>query len=402
MRLAASGRRFLALSLQRRYAALPPADFYSKLQSVGIQKFFGVPDSLLKDICAYITDTAGSANVCTANEGSAIAMAAGHHLATGETACVYLQNSGFGNCVNPLLSLTHEKVYRIPILLLVGWRGEPGVKDEPQHVAQGALQEELLRAAEVPYSVLPDTLEEMGAVVDKAKEHLQTKGSPYCLLVRKGAFQKYKLKADPSAPTFEMGREDAIKVILDSLGERDCVVSTTGMPSREVFEHRAATGGVHKRDFLTVGCMGHASQIAVGIALAQPQRSTYVLDGDGATIMHMGGLATIGGMAQSAEGTLSNLKHIVINNGAHDSVGGQPTVGFDVAFPTIAKGCGYKTILPTADTRDALSKALKELASAPGPAVLEVRVNKGARSDLGRPTTTPIENKEAMMAFLQA
>eukprot|EP01065_Artemidia_motanka_P034887 TRINITY_DN42880_c0_g1_i1.p1 TRINITY_DN42880_c0_g1~~TRINITY_DN42880_c0_g1_i1.p1 ORF type:complete len:417 (+),score=136.11 TRINITY_DN42880_c0_g1_i1:51-1253(+) len=380
-------------------AKLDAKVFYDALTDNKISKFYGVPDSLLKDVCAYITDAAGDSNICTANEGSAVAMAAGYHIATGNAACVYLQNSGIGNTVNPLLSLTHEKVYKIPMLLLVGWRGEPGVKDEPQHVAQGALMEPLLKSIELPFAVLPSDEDGARREIAKAAEHFREHGTPYCLMVRKGTFQGYKLKSKVET-SFEMSREDAIKIMLDTLGDRDCVVSTTGMPSREVFEHRAATIKRHERDFLTVGCMGHASQIAVGIALEKPDRQVYVVDGDGAAIMHMGGMATIGGVAKQRESALRNLKHVLINNGAHDSVGGQPTVGFDVDLPGVAGACGY-TVIGSVDTAAALREGMKALAATDGPAILEIKVNKGARSDLGRPTTTPQQNKGALMSFLQ-
>eukprot|EP00754_Rhynchopus_humris_P046474 Rhum_TRINITY_DN600_c0_g1::Rhum_TRINITY_DN600_c0_g1_i1::g.1960::m.1960/K09459/E4.1.1.82; phosphonopyruvate decarboxylase len=378
---------------------LPAKTLFNKLTDNGIDTYFGVPDSLLKDLCAYITDTAGDKNICTANEGSAVSMALGHHLATGSVPCVYMQNSGFGNTINPILSLAHEKVYQVPMLLLVGWRGEPGVKDEPQHVAQGALQEELLRASEIPYSVLPTTPEGVDEVLAKAQEHWKTKSSPYALLVSKGTFEAYKLQTVVKTD-YEMSREEAIKTVLDNISEEAAVVSTTGMPSREVFEHRAATGANHSRDFLTVGGMGHCSMIAAGIALQKPDKEVYVIDGDGAAIMHLGGFATVGGLA-TQRGSLKNYKHIVLNNGAHDSVGGQPTVGFDVCFTSIAKNAGYKVIgQGIVESKADLKAGLEEMSKTEGPCVLEVRINKGARKDIGRPTKTPVENKEALMDFL--
>eukprot|EP01060_Flectonema_neradi_P033214 TRINITY_DN5503_c1_g2_i1.p1 TRINITY_DN5503_c1_g2~~TRINITY_DN5503_c1_g2_i1.p1 ORF type:complete len:384 (+),score=73.41 TRINITY_DN5503_c1_g2_i1:61-1212(+) len=371
------------------------SNLYKALSKRGIENFYGVPDSLLKDLCAYITDTAGNNNICTANEGSAVAMATGYHLATGKMPAVYMQNSGFGNTVNPLLSLTHEKVYSIPMLLLIGWRGEPGVKDEPQHVAQGALQTSLLDSCEIPYGVLEE--DNMDELLTKAHTHLREKSSPFAILVRKGTFEGYALQTKIETD-FEMSRETAIKTILDNISPEDAVVGTTGMPSREIFEHRAATGGNHTRDFLTVGCMGHASQIAAGIALQSPDRQVVVVDGDGAALMHLGGLASIGGLS-SERGCFKNFKHIIINNGAHDSVGGQPTVGFHIDFNKIAEGCGYKT-LPSVETEKDLITAIQKLRATEGPCVVEVKVNKGARKDIGRPTTTPVQNRDALMSFL--
>eukprot|EP01061_Rhynchopus_euleeides_P045091 TRINITY_DN7981_c0_g1_i1.p2 TRINITY_DN7981_c0_g1~~TRINITY_DN7981_c0_g1_i1.p2 ORF type:complete len:417 (+),score=167.69 TRINITY_DN7981_c0_g1_i1:53-1252(+) len=389
--------------VQRRLCSskLPAKTLYDKLEAGGISAYFGVPDSLLKDVCAYITDTAGDNNICTANEGSAVSMALGHYLATGQVPCVYLQNSGFGNTVNPILSLAHEKVYQVPMLLLIGWRGEPSIKDEPQHVAQGALQEGLLDACEIPYSVLPTTPEGVDEVLAKAQAHFKEKRAPYALLVRKNTFEGYKLQTTVKTD-FEMSRETAIKTILDTIDATDAVVSTTGMPSREVFEHRADTDANHSRDFLTVGGMGHCSMIAAGIALQRPEKQVFVIDGDGAAIMHLGGLTTVGGLA-TQRGAYKNYKHIILNNGAHDSVGGQPTMGFDVNFPSIAANCGYKVIgKGIVDTKAELQEAVSYMREADGPCVLEVRINKGARKDIGRPTTTPVQNKNALMDFLGA
>eukprot|EP00659_Diplonema_papillatum_P011129 gene11129-17109_t len=385
-------------AVQRRFCStkLSAGYLFDGLASKGIVSYFGVPDSLLKDLCAYITDHAGEKNVCTANEGGAVAMAMGHHIATKEVPCVYMQNSGFGNTVNPILSLAHDKVYQIPMLLLIGWRGEPGVKDEPQHVAQGALQEQLLQACEIPYEVLPSDESSVDALLRRAQTHFREKNTPFAILVRKGTFAGYKLQTKVETD-FAMSREEAISTILENISSNDVVVSTTGMPSREVFEHRARCGEGHARDFLTVGGMGHCSQIAAGIAMQKPQKQVFVIDGDGAALMHMGGLATVGGLAKERD-CLRNYKHIILNNGAHDSVGGQPTVGFDVNFTSIASACGYKTLHPASvSTKKELKRAICDLQVTSGPVVLEVLVNKGARSDLGRPTTTPAENKAALM-----
>lgn len=367
---------------------------YDLLIEKGISFFTGVPDSLLKDFCAYITDHAGEKNhVIAANEGNAIGLAAGHYLATGNPAVVYMQNSGLGNAVNPLSSLVDTDVYSIPVLLVIGWRGEPGIKDEPQHVKQGKITLPLLETLEIDFRVLPDTVDEMTACLKEAVRMIRQTSSPFALVVRKGTFQPYKLKKRTVAG-YDLSREDTIKIFADSLGTEDVVVSTTGKSSRELFEYRATQGKEQLgQDFLTVGSMGHASQIALGIALARPDRQVYCLDGDGALIMHLGGLAVIGGRQ------IQNLRHVVINNGAHDSVGGQPTDGYNIDIPAIAKACGYNKVL-VSESHDDLESKLTDLRENKGPALLEVRVNKGARSDLGRPTTTPTENKENFMRFL--
>lgn len=364
---------------------------YDALRERGVDWYAGVPDSLLKDFCGYVTDhTAKERHVITANEGSAIGLAAGYHLATGKVGVVYMQNSGLGNTVNPLTSLADPACYGMPMLMVVGWRGEPGVKDEPQHVKMGGVTREVLDAVGVPYAVLPADPAEVGAVLDRAVGAAKDRQAPFALLVRKGTFAKYSLRAVADAP-YPMSREDAVGGFVDALPEDALVVSTTGKPSRELFELRVAKGDPSGgTDFLCVGSMGHASQIALGVALERPERSVWCLDGDGAVIMHLGGLTTIGALAPK------NFKHVVLNNGAHDSVGGQPTVGFGIDIPAIAKACGYRVALG-AETAEELSAQLGVLRASEGPALLEIRVKTGARADLGRPTRTPREGKEAFM-----
>lgn len=369
-------------------------EFYRLLIDNGIDFFSGVPDSLLKDICAYITDNVPSSrNVITANEGGAVALSSGYYLATGKIPLVYMQNSGQGNSVNPLISLCDSEVYSIPILLLIGWRGEPGVKDEPQHVKQGRITKGLFQALCIPYSILPKDIQNARWVLDKAIKYMEEESAPYALIVREGTFEHYELKKKIET-NHKLNRESAIKLIIDELNEKDVIVSTTGKISRELFEYREKLGQDHDRDFLTVGSMGHSSQIALGIALSKPERQVYCLDGDGALIMHMGSLAVIGQQKQN------NFKHIVINNGAHDSVGGQPTAGYFIDITNIAKACGYKIVL-RAETIHDVKEKFKLLKSSEGPAMLEIRVDKGARKDLGRPLTKPIENKNKFMEFLR-
>lgn len=369
--------------------------FYEMLIENEISFFAGVPDSLLKAFCAYVTDhTDPQKHIIAANEGNAIALAAGHYLATGRPGLVYMQNSGLGNAINPLTSLVDPEVYSIPMLLLIGWRGEPGKKDEPQHIKQGKITLPLLEALRIEYDVLPNHLEEAAACLNSVVEMVRTDLRPYGLVVRKGTFESYKLQKQAIA-SYEMLREDAIKTLTDWIGPRDIVVSTTGKTSRELFEYRVALGCERLgQDFLTVGSMGHASQIALGIALARPDKQVFCLDGDGALIMHMGSLAIIGTQRPR------NFKHVIINNGAHDSVGGQPTAGFNIDIPSIARACGY-TVALSAETREELKAKLDILQVSQGPALLEIRVNRGARADLGRPTMTPIENKENFMGFIQ-
>lgn len=366
-------------------------DFYNRLTERGITFFAGVPDSLLKDICAYITDnTSARRNVTTSNEGSAIGLAAGHHLATGEVALVYMQNSGLGNAVNPLTSLADEDVYGIPMLLMIGWRGEPGKKDEPQHVKMGKVQLPMLDALGIAYSVLPDSDDDARIALDRALEDATENCRPHAIVVRKGTFEKYTLRNTVPVP-YLMTREEAIAGFVAGTRSTDLIVSTTGKPSRELFETREARGEPHDCDFLTVGSMGHSSQIALGVALQRPERQVYCLDGDGALIMHMGGLATIASLAPP------NFRHVILNNGAHDSVGGQPTVGFHIDICRIASACGYKSVFK-AETEQELEGTLHAFRQAEGPALIEIRVTTGARADLGRPTMTPKDLKRCFMA----
>lgn len=371
------------------------SDFFNALIAHDISFFTGVPDSLLKDFCAYITEYATpDRHVIAANEGNSIGLAAGWYLATGKPGLVYMQNSGLGNAVNPLTSLVDPDVYNIPILLVIGWRGEPGTKDEPQHVKQGKITLPMLETLGIEYCVMPDQSQDMLSCMDTAVNQMLATSSPYALIVRKGTFGTYALKTQVQSQ-YEMSREEVLSYFADWLRSADVVVSTTGKTSRELFENRASFGKeTAGQYFLTVGSMGHASQIALGIALAQPSRQVYCLDGDGALIMHMGALAIVGGKKPG------NLKHIIINNGTHDSVGGQPTVGFEIDIPTIAHACGYTTTLQV-EMRDNLIANLDKLRETHGPALLEIRVDKGARSDLGRPTTTPAENKKNFMEFLR-
>ncbi len=371
-----------------------PQWLFELLNKNKIDFFTGVPDSTLKYLCAYITDNSPNAkNITTANEGNAIALAAGYHLATGKYGAVFMQNSGVGNSVNPLTSLTDPEVYSIPLLMLVGWRGYPGKKDEPQHVKMGSVTLGMLNALGIPYAILPENSEEVEKVVEKAVTYMAENNAPYALVVKKGLFEKYQLQTKKET-NFDLKREDAIKLIASLLEERDIVISTTGKTSRELFEFRKEKEQGHEKDFLTVGSMGHSSSIALGIALQKPDREVYCFDGDGAFIMHMGALSTIGSLQPK------NFKHIVFNNYAHDSVGGQPTVADTIDIAAIAKANGYKAAF-SAETEEEIKSKMLELKNVEGPALLEIKVNKGAREDLGRPTTAPVENKKVFMDFLQ-
>ena len=367
--------------------------FYNELTKNGIRFFTGVPDSLLKNFCAYVTDHApANRHVIAANEGNAVGLAIGHFLATGNPALVYMQNSGQGNAINPIASLADPDVYGIPMVLLVGWRGEPGIKDEPQHVKQGKVTLGLFEKLGIPTSILPDNESEVSDCVRQAVRQSLAEKRPVALIVKTGLFDSYKLQTK-AKQKYPMTRERAIELVVGVLDRRAIVVSTTGKPSRELYEFRTSQNCGNQADFLTVGGMGHASQIAAGIALEKPGRIVCCLDGDGAALMHMGGLGVIASL------NLENYKHVILNNGAHESVGGQPTVGFGVDFAGIASRCGYQAVF-VVHNEEELKTMLPEFMSTKGTVLMEVRVASGSRDDLGRPKTTPSQNKEMFMEFL--
>jgi phosphonopyruvate decarboxylase len=370
-------------------------EFYNELLNNDIDFFTGVPDSLLKSFCAFIKDNVSERkNIIAANEGNAVGLAAGYHLATKKIGLVYMQNSGVGNALNPLASLTDKLVYSIPMLLVIGWRGEPGKKDEPQHIKQGIITTKILDVLGIEYRIIDNTIsnDEMKLIVQKAHNYMKENNEPYALVIKKETFEEYTLKSN-TFYDFEMTREEAIELLVINMKQNTVVISTTGMASRELFELREKYKQEHNKDFLTVGSMGHASQIALGIALSTKDNEVYCIDGDGALLMHLGGLAIIGNQKPR------NFRHILINNGAHDSVGGQETVGFKVDTVAVAKACGYNEGF-SCSSKVELIKLLEEMKDIEGPVFLEIKVKKGARKDLGRPRSTPIENKEAFMEFL--
>ena len=370
---------------------IEPQFFVEEIKKRGTSFFTGVPDSLLKSLCAYITDSVDDEkHIIAANEGNAVALGCGTYLASGKIPLVYMQNSGQGNAVNPLLSLADEDVYQIPVLLVIGWRGEPGVADEPQHKKQGKVTLSLLEAMGIPYQVLSDDEDEVRSQIADAYAAMEKGLSPYALIVRKNLFAEYALKKGEQ-PLGSMSREEAIECISSKAPASSIFVSTTGMASRELYEIREKHRLSHESDFLTVGSMGHTSQIALGIALVRKERQVYCLDGDGATLMHLGGMAIIGSKKPK------NYCHIILNNGSHDSVGGQPTVARDVDLVQAALALGYESAVQVS-TKKELEAVLEGKPS--GLRCIEVLVKRGNRKDLGRPKSTPIENKHAFMRYI--
>jgi len=366
------------------YLEIMDSDFYA-----------GVPDSLLSPLCNCLMDkygVDGKHHVIAANEGNCAALAAGYHLATGKVPVVYMQNSGEGNIINPAASLLSDKVYAIPMIFVVGWRGEPGVHDEPQHVYQGQVTVKLLEDMDIASFVIgKETTEEELREAMAGFRAVLDKGKQVAFVVRKGALSYEGEVAYKNENS--MLREDIIRHITAASGQ-DPIVSTTGKASRELFEIREANGQPHGYDFLTVGSMGHSSSIALGIAINKPEQKIWCIDGDGALLMHMGAMAVLGSVGPK------NLVHILINNGAHETVGGMPTVAGQVDFPSIARACGYGSAEKVSDFA-ALDKALRKAKEEEGLHFIEAACAIGAREDLGRPTTTAQENKKNFMAYLQ-
>lgn len=363
--------------------------------AIGVEFYAGVPDSQLKALCGYLCDMYGDdprRHITAANEGNAAALAAGYHLATGKLPAVYMQNSGEGNIINPAASLLHRKVYGIPCLFIIGWRGEPGVHDEPQHIYQGEVTLQLLEGMGIPYRVVDGKTQ-----AQEIREQMEgwapwfSQGNQAALVIRKGALQEAGKAAYGNA--FQMCREEVIRRIVEVTGE-DILVSTTGKASRELYELREASPQGHGHDFLTVGSMGHASSIALGIALQKPDRRIWCLDGDGAALMHMGAMAVIGANRPQ------NLVHILLNNEAHETVGGMPTVSGALSWTGIAKACGYVHAKPAQDY-GALGRLLAQAKAARELTFIEACCQISSRADLGRPAASPQENKKQFMRCLE-
>ena len=365
--------------------------FYEELQKYNIDFFAGVPDSLLKDVCAYITyNTPAQNHIITANEGGAIALGVGYHMATNKIPLIYMQNSGLGNAVNPLLSLVDPEVYSIPMLLMIGWRGEPGIKDEPQHIKQGRVTLHLLKSMEIPYFIF-DADCNFKELLQKSIALCIENSGPVALVIRKSTFSEYKLinKNNQNG----LSREEALETVIKNLPGDAIVISTTGMLSRELFELREKYHHSHESDFLTVGSMGHASQIALGIAMSQPNKNVYCFEGDGALLMHLGHYAITSSIC------LKNLKIVLFNNGAHDSVGGQPTIAQGIDLSKVMAGFGIKYFGKALNNYQ-ISSMMMKLAFENTISFLEIEVRKGNRKDLGRPTIKPIDNKVNIKNYL--
>lgn len=366
-------------------------NFFKVIKKHKVSFFTGVPDSFLKSFIDYISSEYSAKNhIPSTNEGSAIALAIGYYLATEKIPLVYMQNSGFGNCVNPLLSLADKKIYSIPMILLIGWRGEPKVADEPQHLKQGEITLKLLKSMGIPYVVIrkDSNNSEITRLIKESKE----RSVPIAIVVAKNSFEKIQFHKKPKSDN-RLSREQAISLVVSLSNKNSIFVSTTGMASRELYEYRKNNNQIN-RDFLTVGGMGHASQIALGIASQKKNKTIICIDGDGALLMHMGSIAMIGNK------NYKNFKHILINNGAHDSTGGQPTIANNLNLVSIAKMCGY-TYAKSCITEASIKKTINDIKDISGSCFIEIKVKKGNRNNLGRPKLSPEKTKKIFMKYIK-
>ena len=351
------------------------AQVFESLDKLGVKFFTGVPDSLLNDFCLYLVNNIPDGqHVMAANEGNAIAIAAGNYMATGNIPLVYMQNSGIGNATNPLLSLTHDCVYGIPMILVIGWRGDPSINDHAQHKKQGELTPVLMSDMDIPYEILDadDTvIDKFTWAVNKAKEI----SAPVALIAKK-AILTQKEKKQTYADSKLMNREEAVAAVVDVLGADAIYLGTTGRATREVHEQLIAHHIDEGHEWQNVGSMGHVSSVGLGLALARPDKRIVVFDGDAAAVMHMGALAT------NCRYKAGNMLHIVLNNGVNESVGGQPSAGYLIDLTTVAKACGYRTVGHAVETKEELQQIVRENQSAEMPLFIDVHVRQGIRSDM--------------------
>tara|TARA_B110000438_G_scaffold290425_1_gene326130 strand:- start:38 stop:1177 length:1140 start_codon:yes stop_codon:yes gene_type:complete len=376
--------------------SINPVDFYNALENNSIDFFTGVPDSLLKQFCLCVDERqTKDKHIIVANEGNAIALAAGYHLGTGKIPLVYMQNSGLGNAINPLLSLCDKSVYSIPMLIVIGWRGEPGVSDEPQHVKQGKIQLPLLECMDIDYCIIDKDTKDLGKKITDLVMKAKNNSEPIALLIKKNTFSQFvKNKTESILNSQALKREQALEILIDKLPHDCIIVSTTGKTSREIFEIRDKIDGNHSKDFLTVGSMGHCSSIALGIAISNPDRKIVCIDGDGALLMHLGALSTISKIKPV------NFYHILVNNEVHESVGGQETSIKYIDIKNLVKSHGYNKVSSIKDEEKMIESVIDFL-NCEGPNFMEIKVKSYSRKDLGRPNIKPKDNKVNFMDFIK-
>ena len=373
---------------------LNPSKLYDAFIREGIDFFTGVPDSTLKYFCFYLDDHSKSSNhIITANEGNSIALAAGYHISTGKVPLVYMQNSGLGNAINPLTSLVGNDLFAIPMIVLVGWRGEPGKKDAIQHSKDGQMQLQLLETLGLSYTIIPSATKSLEIQIQDSIRLARATESPHVILVRKDTFEKYESSKSNKSNKHLMSREYALTKILQGIEPGSIIVSTTGKTSRELYEIRRELGKNDSIDLMLVGSMGHASSLSLGVALENNNRNVFCIDGDGSLIMHMGALSTIGKYSPS------NFRHILLNNFSHDSVGGQESSSDIIDFDALSKAVSYNNYFEISDKSE-FGKTFSNFQRALGPSFLQIPISKGSRVSLSRPDLTPYQNKKEFMDFL--
>jgi phosphonopyruvate decarboxylase len=351
--------------------------FLKVLLDAGVDFFTGVPDSYLNGFCnCLLKNVSDEKNVIAANEGNAVAIASGYYFSTGKVPLVYMQNSGIGNAINPLLSLADKEVYSVPMVLLIGWRGEPGTGDHAQHKMQGELTTKLLDLMDIPFIVAEDNDDLLEIQVNQLIKQAQRERKIVAIVARKGVFADEKKSTAPVENGYPLFREEAIEAVLDAMPKDTIYVATTGRATRELYFLREKRGEGHNCDFLNVGSMGHASSVALGLALANKNRKVVCFDGDSAVLMHMGALSMVSNF------DVPNFLHVVLNNGAHESVGGQPSAGMKVDFTTIAQGAGYRTVGHPVATREEIIDAVQTLIGSGKASFMDVRIKKGLNGKL--------------------
>ncbi|AGK51028.1 phosphonopyruvate decarboxylase [Burkholderia thailandensis MSMB121] len=386
------------------------AQFVEAARERGFDWYAGVPCSYLTPFINYVLQDPALHYVSAANEGDAVALVAGATLG-GRRGIAMMQNSGLGNAVSPLTSLTWT--FRLPQLLIVTWRGQPGVPDEPQHALMGPITPAMLDTMEIPWETFPTQADAIGPALDRAIAHMDATGRPYALVMQKGSVAPYALehaamperrahvaaRATPraAAPSAWPTRHDALaRIVARTPADSTAVLASTGFCGRELYALDDRPNQLYM-----VGSMGCVTPLALGLALARPDLTVVALDGDGAALMRMGAFATLGAYGPS------NLVHLLLDNGAHESTGGQATVSQYVSFANVAAACGYATAIEGDDlgVLDAALDAARAGAQAAkqgGAHFARLSIRTGVPDGLPRPTVTPVDVKTRLMRHLGA
>ena len=334
--------------------------------------FTGVPDSVLKELSSYLKNKRN--HIIATNEGAAVSIGIGHYLSTKKIPCIYMQNSGLSNALNPLISIAHKKVYSIPLILVIGWRGSPRIKDEPQHNVKGKITQQLLKLLNIKYTVLKSNKD--FAKFDKQIKYAKKSKSIVACLIERGTLQKI-IKSNSKKDFYNLDKEFFLKKLLEELPSKSKVIASTGYNSRELMYLRKKFNFNNSKDFYMVGGMGHTSSVALGFSLSSKNK-TFCIDGDGSFLMHLGSIMTAGNFANK------NFKYILLNNNTHDSVGGQSTNADNIDFDRLSKSLGFKKFYSIKKKQN-LRKIIKNFIKINSPSFLEVKVTNSKIKKLPRP-----------------